>query len=51
METVGFGNVELTPQNIGSIVSTIVELILGLWLLLGSKGVVGIVRRLRHAGN
>lgn len=51
METVGFRNVELTPQNIAGIVSTTVELVLGLWLLLGSKGIVGIVRRLRHAGS
>lgn len=51
IKNVGFGNIELTPQNIGGIVSTVVELVLGVWLLLGAKGLVGIIRRLRHAGN
>lgn len=47
--SISFRNVELTPQNIGGMVSASAEFILGLWLLLGSKSIVGIVRRLRHA--
>lgn len=53
IKNIGFGQVrtELTPQNIASITSTIAEFILGVWLLLGSKGLVGMVRKLRHAGS
>ena len=38
---------DLTPQNIGEIVATGVGVVIGAWLLLGSKGLVGFVRRLR----
>jgi len=42
--------VELTPENIGNIVATVVELVIGLWILFGSKGVIGFLRRMRYAG-
>lgn len=53
IKSVGFGQVrtELTPQNIAGIVSTIAQFILGVWLLLGSRGLVGMVQKLRHAGS
>ncbi len=40
----------LRPENVGNIVATISEIIIGIWLIVGSKGIVGIVRRLRYAG-
>lgn len=43
------GRTELSPQDIASIVSTIFELIIGFWLLLGSKGVVALIKRIRYA--
>ena len=50
-KNVGSGNTELTPQNIGGMVATAAQIVLGFALLLGSKGLVGLVRRLRNAGN
>ena len=43
--------VELSPDNIGNIVATVVELVIGFWLLFSSKGIIGILRRLRNAGS
>lgn len=40
-----------TPYEMGAIVAAVMELIIGLWLTLGSKGVFGFVRRLRYAGS
>lgn len=45
----GLGNPTLSPENVGNIVSTVVELVIGFWLLFGSKGLVGIIRRARQA--
>lgn len=45
------GRPELSPENIGNIVATVVELLIGFWLLLGSKGVFGLLKRLRYAGS
>lgn len=45
-----YGSPELTPENIGNIVATVVELLIGFWLLLGSKGLLGLFQRLRYAG-
>ncbi len=47
----GVGRSGISPEQIGNIISTGVELAIGFWLLLGSKGVVGIVRRMRDAKN
>jgi len=47
----GFGNVDLTDHDIASIISILIELLLGLWFLLGSKGIVGMGRWLRRVGN
>lgn len=44
------GNSELSPEHIAYIVSTVVELAVGFWLLLGSRGILGIIRRFRYAG-
>ena len=44
------GYVQLSPQNIGDIVATVVELVIGFWLLFGAKGLIGIIRRARQAG-
>jgi hypothetical protein len=40
----------LRPENVGNIVAIIIEIIIGIWLLVGSKGIIGIIRRLRYAG-
>ena len=45
-----FGYFELTSENIGNIVSTVVELVIGFWLLFGARGLLGVIRRARHAG-
>lgn len=45
-----FGYFELTPENVGNIVSTVVELVIGVWLLFGSRGILGLIRRARYAG-
>lgn len=45
----GAGTLELSPDNIANIIDTIVELIIGFWLLLGSRGLLGIIRHLRQA--
>ena len=46
----GLGNADLSPDNVGNIVATVVELVIGFWLLLGSKGLLGVIRRARQAG-
>ena len=50
VKSVNVGSTELTPENIGYIVSTIVELVIGFWLLFGSRGLLGVIRRARYAG-
>jgi hypothetical protein len=50
IKSVNVGSTELTPENIGYIVSTIVELVIGFWLLFGSRGLLGVIRRARYAG-
>jgi hypothetical protein len=45
------GRMALSPDNIGNIVATVVELVVGFWLLFGSKGLIGLVRYLRYAGS
>jgi hypothetical protein len=47
----GVGRAQLTPENIGNIVGTVVELVIGFWLLFGSKGIAGLIRRYRYAGS
>jgi len=53
IKSIGFGGVrtELTPQYIAGIASTIAELVLGAWLLFGSRGLVGLIRKFRYAGS
>jgi hypothetical protein len=50
IKNINIGSPELTPENIGYIVSTIVELVIGFWLLFGSSGLLGVIRRARDAG-
>lgn len=50
VKSVGIGSPELSPENIGNIVATIAELVIGFWLLFGSRGLLGVVRRARQAG-
>lgn len=38
---------ELSPENAGNIVSTLVELAIGLWLLFGARGLAGLVNMAR----
>lgn len=40
----------LSTEQVAYIFSTAVELIIGLWLLFGSQGLVGVIRRIRYAG-
>ena len=49
LKNIEVGNLHLTPDNVASIVTTVVELVIGFWLLLGSRGILGIVRRFRQA--
>lgn len=51
VKNVGLGISELSPEDVGNIVATVVELVIGFWLLFGSKGLLGIIRRVRYAGN
>jgi hypothetical protein len=50
IKAMGVGSPGLTPDHIGYMVATAVELAIGLWLLFGSKGLIGIIRRARQAG-
>lgn len=50
VESAGVGSPELSPENIGNIVATVVEFVIGFWLLFGSKGLLGIIRSARQAG-
>jgi hypothetical protein len=45
-----FGFADFAPEHIGNIVSTVVEFVIGFWLLFGSRGLLGLIRRARHAG-
>ena len=49
-KSLGMGRAELSPDNISNVVVTVLELVIGFWLLFGSKGIVGVIRRIRHAG-
>lgn len=44
------GNPELSPEHIAYMVSTVIEIVIGFLLLLGSRGILGIIRRFRYAG-
>lgn len=44
------GNPTLSPANIAGLVSTIVELVIGFWLLFGSRGILGLIKLARYAG-
>lgn len=41
---------ELTPDQKAGAIVTALELLIGLWLVLGVKGIVGAIRRFRGAG-
>lgn len=41
---------ELSPENVGKIWATAVELTIGFWLVFGAKGISGIIRMARTAG-
>jgi hypothetical protein len=45
------GSTKIPPDNIAYIIATIVELVIGFWLLFGSKGIIGVIRRMRYAGS
>lgn len=49
VKNAGLGKPELSPENVGNIVATIVELLIGFWLLLGSRGIASMLNRLRYA--
>lgn len=49
-KSVDIGDPTLSPANIAGLVSTIVELVIGFWLLFGSKGILGLIRLARYAG-
>lgn len=38
----------LSPADLGGLVSTALELVIGVWLLLGARGLAGVIRRFRH---
>jgi len=42
--------IEWRPEDLGSMASTLVELILGIWLLFGAKGLQGLLYKFRYAG-
>ena len=44
------GDVPVSPEQIAGVVATIGELLIGIFLLFGSHGLVGLLRRFRHAG-
>lgn len=50
VQSVGAAGLDLPPERLGHLAATGVELLLGFWLLLGSKGIAGLVRRARRAG-
>lgn len=43
-------SVNLSPWEYANIAQLVAELIIGLWLLFGAKGLLGILRWARHAG-
>lgn len=47
----GFAELTLPPEQFAAIVTTGVELVLGLWLVFGARGLIGAIRRLRAAGS
>ena len=50
LKNIDVGTLQLSPENIGSMASTVVELVIGFWLLFGSRGILGLIRRARYAG-
>ena len=50
VNAIEIGKPQLSPENIAAMVSTGIELALGIWLLFGSQGISGLVRRFRYAG-
>jgi hypothetical protein len=50
VKAMAVGSPGLVPDHIGYMVATVVELAIGFWLLFGSKGLIGIIRRARQAG-
>ena len=40
----------LTPEHIGNIVVTVIEIIIGVWLVFGAKGLRGLRRLVRISG-
>ncbi len=42
--------IELAPENIANFISTILEIIIGFWLLLGAKGLQGLLYKIRNVG-
>jgi hypothetical protein len=43
-------NFSLKPEHIGNVVATVIELIIGFWLLFGARGLRGLVRLTRSSG-
>lgn len=43
--------VEQSPETTAGIVATIVETLLGLWLILGNQGLVNLIERLKYSRN
>jgi hypothetical protein len=41
---------ELSPENMGNIWATAIELVIGFWLVFGAKGISGIISIARTAG-
>ncbi len=41
---------ELTPDHIGNILATGMELAIGFWLVFGARGISGIIKLARTAG-
>lgn len=45
-----YGEVQLGAENIASIWTTVIELLIGFFLLFGARGLVALLRHLRYAG-
>lgn len=50
IKSIEIGNPTLPPEKIAGLVSTIVELAIGFWLLFGSRGILGLIKLARYAG-
>jgi hypothetical protein len=48
LKSIELANVTLA-DSIGNIIATAVELVIGVWLLFGSRGILGLIRGLRKA--